>query len=185
MANINEIIQKLLQEVEKNSMKNPLFVSSHFSAFLEDLKSNQLACSLTEEELQSANVTIERIEIDKVLERYVVQTRLIYQALHIGEAPSFLMLNEVNEINFADFFNHVDEVRSSKLDTMIDTATDTTLEIMRNKHAQRQELLAKETLHKSARVKVHHAIDLRDFLEATLKLFGYTFTEIEAILGGK
>lgn len=184
MSDLNVVITSLLAEVKKNQIKNGLFSNQSFPSLHAELEQNRVACFLTPEELAAADVTIERIELDKVLADYVLHARYSYKNLYIKDAvPAWLLLSKTYTESFADFFANIASLTDTKFWQMLSIATDTTLEHAQAKYTERQDLIAHETLHKEARNKVQHAIDLRDFLEGTLKLFGYSALEIDGVAG--
>lgn len=179
---LNQTIENVLIEVKKLQVKNSLIAAGTFVAIFPDLDNNLLNVKLTAEEEIAALATIGRIEAEEFLSNYMMKAQHSYIMLFGNKnVPEWLLQSGTAEDYFAEFFENVAIVDDPKFLEGIEFYSSITFEQAKAKYLEIQDLRVKETLYEAARKKINQAIDLRDFLLNTLKLFGYTIPEIEAV----
>jgi hypothetical protein len=184
MSNLNTHIAALLTEVKKNQMRNERFANSSFPAIHAELETAQDACTLSEDELAASHVTIERINLESQINKYIHTARHSYNAIQSNnETPAWLLRNGTTPEIFTEFFNNISSVNDNKFFAGIELYIAVTLPQVQELYQHWQELKSKKHLKQEAIDKIQHAYDLRILLESILRYFGYPGSEIDEMKG--
>lgn len=180
MINLNQQNQNLLDEISKNIYKNTLLVANAFASNKDVLQQSIDAVKLTPEEEAASNVTIQRIEIEEQIDRYILCIRWAY-ILHWWtlKIPSYLKYwAKKTQSVYGDFFSNLDSLSANVINTVETTSWISKATVL-EQYTNWQGLKVKESLNETAINKVNNAIDLRSCLIHILRYQGYSSSEID------
>lgn len=181
---LNQDIQNLLTEVTKQQSTNSLIPTDNFTARLTDLTAAADAVKLTEEEQKLGNPTINRMELEDLIDPYIFAYRRAYRFEHDIEGmegiPEWLIRTGTTVEIYTDFFSNLDGV-DAECANMVEQKKGVNKAAVQTWYASWQAEKAKETLKKEAWEKVRQAVDLRMLLRGILRSFGYPTSQIDVI----
>ena len=186
MKNINEQNQALFAEVLKLQITNTKINWSDNSLiweFYQNVISKRLeTCTLSTELLAIEPAVDERIETWSKIDNYIDRTVGLYRAFIDKDYPKWLIRNSTDQANFKKFFENIDSITDQNFFLNLETYTAYSIESLWNLYSRWLELLWEEKLNEQKIDLIRNAIDLRNYLKATLRLFGYGPIKIGEVL---
>lgn len=182
-SNINREIAALSSSVSHSTMRKNDLIAFTGNQFV-DLETSKQKLLLTDMELLEAQPTIDRVTHAKNIKSFIKNLQRAYKFQHHTDtSPDWLSQGSNDEQNFTDFFSVLENADSSLL-ALVESNDNQNKTWALTEKAAYEEAQSKESQKRDLRNKVEQAIDFRDYLEATLKLFGHSEKDIEGMKVG-